>query len=526
MYLLFMQKEKSRCRSHGINQQNEYSTCNKCYERRKNTRKEIDPISRKKLKLEDGLIVNTPVPHQTNIDSSRIPFTHLTNLELDNITQDQHNDNVDECNDEMDGLLYGLSEIQEIISKRFQDAENLNEPVKLTFEIELDSRLVECIFPEFQPDISDIKAIKENFHQLANILILPLEYGSGYYWEIRKIHLITNKKKFTGCAMIYLGYTQREDRQWQRPENLPVKRRSEARAPINRYSCNHQQAHEHLQYRKVAFPEAAKQWIQNNIKYNLRNPELYKCLQYHELIDAQIHTKEQVYYWTSVFSKDTYIFNSENQLLSAKEYLKEKLNFKTIYYLENDFIKALGFTTPLLNRIGITNLKEIIVDSTFKTNQEHFELFVVNANYAYNDPKNQVNTRIQALREFFTSLRNEGLLPTFVLIDKDAGEISAIEEAWSWTVNLQLCYWHLEHAIEWHLKDKKSKSTGYSKNKAIEAHQQFDFIESTWIPTGCAGSLCPDDKIKEIINIVKRHAIMHSLIPVAKNTFWNSTQIY
>ncbi|CAB4467142.1 unnamed protein product [Rhizophagus irregularis] len=481
-------KKADFCRSCGINQQNEYSTCNKCYERRKNTRKEIDPISRKKLKLEDGLIVNTPVPHQTNIDSSQIPFTHLTNLELDNITQDQHNDNVDECNDEMDGLLYGLSEIQEIISKRFQDAENLNEPVKLTFEIELNSRLVECTFPEFQPDISDIKAIKENFHQLANILILPLEYGSG----------------------------------------------------------SHQQAHEHPQYRKVAFPEAAKQWIQNNIKYNLRNPELYKRLQYHELIDAQIHTKEQVYYWASVFSKDTYIFNSENQLLSAKEYFKEKLNFKTIYYLENDFIKALGFTTPLLNRIGITNLKEIIVDSTFKTNQECFELFVVNANCggygmpiaylylltcngttdAYNDPKNQVNTRVQALREFFTSLRNEGLLPTFILIDKDAGEISAIEEAWSWTVNLQLCYWHLEHAIERHLKDKKSKSTGYSKNKAIEAHQQFDFIESIWIPTGYAESLCPDDKIKEIINIVKRHAIMHPLIPVAKNTFWNSAQIY
>jgi hypothetical protein len=232
-----------------------------------------------------------------------------------------------------------------------------------------------------------------------------------------------------------------------------------------------------------------------------------------------------------------------NSLLSAKEYLKEQSYFKTIYYLENDFIKALGFTTPLLNRIGITNLKEIIMDSTFKINQERFELFVVNVNCggygmpvaylylltcdgttdAYNDPKNQVNTRVQALREFFTSLRNEGLLPTFVLIDKDAGGILAIEEAWSWTVNLQLCYWHLEHAIERRLKDKKSKSTGYSKNKAIEAHQQFDFIESSWIPTGCAGSLCPDDKIKEIINIVKRHAIMHPLIPVAKNTLLKST---
>ena len=219
---------------------------------------------------------------------------------------------------------------------------------------------------------------------------------------------------------------------------------------------SHQQAHEHPQYRKVAFPEVAKQWIKENVKYHLRNPELYKRLQHHKLIDVQIHTKEQVYYWASVFSKHTYMFNSKNQLLSAKEYLEKQLCFKTICYLENDFIKALGFTTPLFNRIGATNLKEIIIDSTFKTNQERFELFVVNANCggygmpiaylylltcdgiadAYNDPKNQVSTRVQALREFFTSLRNEGLLPTFVLIDKDAGEISAIEEAWSWTVNL------------------------------------------------------------------------------------------
>ena len=58
---------------------------------------------------------------------------------------------------------------------------------------------------------------------------------------------------------------------------------------------SHQQAHEHPQYRKVAFPEVAKQWIQKNIKYHLHNPELYRRLQHHKLIDAQVHTKEQVY---------------------------------------------------------------------------------------------------------------------------------------------------------------------------------------------------------------------------------------
>ncbi|GET62608.1 hypothetical protein RIR_jg23039.t1 [Rhizophagus irregularis DAOM 181602=DAOM 197198] len=126
-------------------------------------------------------------------------------------------------------------QVQEIIFKRFQDAEDLNEPVILAFEIELDSRLVECIFPEFQPYVYDLENIKKNFRQLINIFILLIEDGSGYYLEVWDIyiHLNTRKNIFTGCATVYLGCTQQEDRRWHRPENLPVKRRSEAR----RYAC-------------------------------------------------------------------------------------------------------------------------------------------------------------------------------------------------------------------------------------------------------------------------------------------------
>ncbi|CAB4431051.1 unnamed protein product [Rhizophagus irregularis] len=123
---------------------------------------------------------------------------------------------------------------------------------------------------------------------------------------------------------------------------------------------------------------------------------------------------------------------------------------------------------------------------------------------AYNDPKNQINTRVQVLCKFFTNLRNKGLLPAFVLLNKNVGEISVIEETWLWTTNLQLCYWHLEYTIiSRYLKDKKSKSSGYSRNKAIEAYQQFDFINSSWVPNNGTESLCPNDKIKEIINMIK-----------------------
>jgi hypothetical protein len=132
---------------------------------------------------------------QPNIDFSQTIFSDLTNLELDdsspkNPQDDQYNNNDNGYNNDPDGLLYGLSEVQEIISKQFQNAEDLNEPVKLAFEIELNSRLVEDIFPEFQLDTCDLETIKRNFRQLANILLLPFEYGSGYYWEVRKVHLI------------------------------------------------------------------------------------------------------------------------------------------------------------------------------------------------------------------------------------------------------------------------------------------------------------------------------------------------
>ena len=76
--------------------------------------------------------------------------------------------------------------------------------------------------------------------------------------------------------------------------------------------------------------------------------------------------------------------NQENQLLSAKMYLQQsefiEKGFKIVVYIENDFVRALGFITPLWEEIGINNVTEIVIDSTFKTNQERFELFAVNAN--------------------------------------------------------------------------------------------------------------------------------------------------
>ncbi|CAG8500564.1 2191_t:CDS:2 [Cetraspora pellucida] len=257
--------------------------------------------------------------------------------------------------------------------------------------------------------------------------------------------------------------------------------------------------HPNPNYRKIQFSTKAREWIKTNIKYNLRNPEIYKCLCNKGQIDPQVHTKEQAYL--------------EQPKFIAKGY-------KIIYYLENNFIRALGFITLLLNCIGIVNINEIIIDSTFKTNQKHFELFVINANHggygvplaylyilildsnesALYNSKNKINTRVQVLYEFFNNLWQVGLFLIFALVDKDTREISAI--------------------------NKKSRAIGYTKAKAVKAHQQFEFVDPNWIPNTNAGVLCPEDSVKEFLEMIKRHANMHPLIPVAKDTFWNSATIY
>ncbi|CAG8686148.1 4357_t:CDS:2, partial [Racocetra fulgida] len=212
----------------------------------------------------------------------------------------------------------------------------------------------------------DLKKVKESFAQLTKILILPLESGSGYYWNIHKLCLNLKRKAFTGCATAYLYCASCDDQIWQRQDNQEVKR-----------------------------------------------------------------------------------------------------GFKILTHFDNNFVHALGFITPLFSRIGVENITEIVIDSTFKTNQKQFELFVVNANcrgysmplaYLYllvlHNPEviyhyleDGITTRIQVLKHFFFGLRQEGLLPSFVLLDKDAGEILAVGEAWFWKTNIQLCYWHLENAI-------------------------------------------------------------------------------
>ncbi|CAG8640622.1 8789_t:CDS:2, partial [Cetraspora pellucida] len=431
---------------------------------------------------------------------------------------------------------------------KFEEAETSDEQLEFTFEVELDQDLLAAVSLD-QSNLSsdsDLKTIEKRFCQLANILIVLLESGSEYYWKIRKLYLNSRKKMFSGSATVYLGCTMRDDRAWQRQDGQPPKRRSEVCAPIGRYNCignirlivipeqqyalikgSHKVAHEKPTYRRVEFPVIAKNWIKNNVSFNMRSTEIYHRLCNNKLIDPEIHTVEQVYYWVSISNKKKYIMDQTNQLLLAKLYLEQpefiEKGFKILNYLENDFVRTLGFLTPLIKHIRVKNITEIVIDSIFKTNQERFELFAVNANCdGYGMP---IAYLYLSILDGTEEALHKGLKPVFVLMDKDAGEISSVNEAWSWITNIQLCYWHLEHAISKKIKDKKSKTNTYTATKALEAHHKFEFIDPSWFRSNNE-FFCLDNYAKQLLEMIKRHANMHPLIPVAKNSYMTSQEIY
>ncbi|CAG8713106.1 693_t:CDS:2, partial [Cetraspora pellucida] len=270
------------------NSQREYATYNKCSERLKNKWQEKksnisknQKISQSSSNITDTSSVNSNLQIIKSINFAD-NFLEVMPYESFN-TKDNNQENKDKNSKDNNNskiLLYDLDEVCEITSKIFEDAKESNKLVKFIFEVELDEDLINTITLTQQDlvNTNDLKIIKGRFNQLAKILIIPLDSGSGYYWEIRKIWLKSHKKKFIGSATVYLSCTMQDDRAWIKPNNQIPKQHSEVRVPINRYNCaekikltivldnkyvlvqeNHKIAHENPIYRQVVFPISAKE---------------------------------------------------------------------------------------------------------------------------------------------------------------------------------------------------------------------------------------------------------------------------
>lgn len=67
--------------------------------------------------------------------------------------------------------------------------------------------------------------------------------------------------------------------------------------------------------------------------------------------------------------------------------------------------------------------------------------------------------KIVALAGWFSQLKRHGIDPEFVSTDKDAAEIAAVQSVWP-SSKIQLCWWHVEKAIDKRLR--KNKDPDYS----------------------------------------------------------------
>jgi len=126
--------------------------------------------------------------------------------------------------------------------------------------------------------------------------------------------------------------------------------------------------------------------------------------------------------------------------------------------------------------------------------------------------------------------------PTFVHVDKDMAEISAVMEVWN--PKIQLCWWHLKKAVRERLKKTKLSTTPYN---AVEACAEFPFIDLQFTPNGRSDAreteglpvsgpsgkesdpvdeleagprqFCPERYRDTILELIERHFCAHPLIP-------------
>ncbi|CAG8457568.1 7643_t:CDS:2, partial [Cetraspora pellucida] len=272
-------------------------------------------------------------------------------------------------------ILYDLSELEEQVAIYFTNLED-NQEVEFSKIFEFENELID--------NFQILNNVQEtHIRNIVPFFLLPIEAGSHYYWE------------------------------YNHSANQPVKRISKARPPIDRFLCDgkitininfdiyqakieiiHLIPHIKPTYRENKLPESAIEWISKNINRNFRKIEIYKRLCEEKLIDSKIHTYNQVYYWSLKFSAQQYLTNSSNQLLSSLNFLNQTYLYVDTFAASNDLLK---------------------------------------------DPKNKIHSRLKVLREFFLVLRNEDILPIFVVMDKDTGQIMAVQEAWSFKIKIQLC---------------------------------------------------------------------------------------
>lgn len=134
---------------------------------------------------------------------------------------------------------------------------------------------------------------------------------------------------------------------------------------------------------------------------------------------------------------------------------------------------------------------QIAMDSTFGTNNEGHELYAVLAAVngtgvplAYcvvtkgNKEHGSEGATMTILCKFLSKLKEFGVNPLIVNIDKDEGEINAVSHCFPET-RIQLCFWHMHRAISMHVSSKK-ETNGLSRYSPADAASIIPYLDICW----------------------------------------------
>ncbi|KAL0565472.1 hypothetical protein V5O48_016550 [Marasmius crinis-equi] len=236
-----------------------------------------------------------------------------------------------------------------------------------------------------------------------------------------------------------------------------------------------QHNHAHLPYLDVAMPEAPLEYLGDHLEFKPNG--LVKTLrpQYRNITNAQVYSA-----W-----------------LRLSEELEEAGEIDVFEITSVDGIVQLAWgmkkIAPAMKGYTVV---EIGIDATYNTNSKGLELYGVLGKYdgagyplAYCLQTTASSTilgkRILALEVFVKQLRDKyALQPHHYHVDKDMAEIRIAQKVWP-GVNVALCYWHLNRAVEEHLKKIKLSTTPYN---FMRAHAEYSFIDLNFFPPGTPDS--------------------------------------
>ncbi|KAL3693466.1 hypothetical protein R1sor_007117 [Riccia sorocarpa] len=303
------------------------------------------------------------------------------------------------------------------------------------------------------------------FKQWVDDVVRPeVEVGSGLYWELRTWGRSAYCPNEFGATMRCVS---RQDRVCvNRPQSAGHRRTSEKRRAIERFRCQgqlritldtltamcsvtciHLEDHERPSWRDSKFPREALEFLDRVAEVGMRTADVYHLLRLQDHIDPAHITRAQVNYWVVEIESWRYGAGEPDQLKSSKDFIERPENrtkdFELILYEENDDFEAISFLTPFWRYVS--TVKEVLTDSTFKTNDMRFEMFALIGNlggfgvplcYMFYLKKTSLDEatpsstqargcRKGLLYEWMCKLREKGLRPAFFITDKNAGQIEA-----------------------------------------------------------------------------------------------------